>query len=71
MSDVVVYGIPGSPFMRAVQVGLEEKKATYRIAVVAPGESKRAMSCSRRTPRTFTPTWTAAGCFPSPTMSAR
>jgi glutathione S-transferase len=40
MSDIVVYGIPGSPFMRAVQMGLEEKKAAYRIAVVAPGESK-------------------------------
>jgi glutathione S-transferase len=40
MSGIVVYGIPGSPFMRAVQMGLEEKKAAYRIAVVAPGESK-------------------------------
>ena len=40
MSDIVVYGIPGSPFMRAVHMGLEEKKAAYRIAVVAPGESK-------------------------------
>src|ERR1700732_950789 len=40
MTDIVVYGIPGSPFMRAVQMGLEEKKAAYRIAVVAPGESK-------------------------------
>ena len=40
MTDIVVYGIPGSPFMRAVQMGLEEKKAAYRIAVVGPGESK-------------------------------
>ncbi len=27
MSDIVVYGVPGSPFVRAVQMGLEEKKA--------------------------------------------
>jgi glutathione S-transferase len=39
MTDIVVYGIPGSPFMRAVQMGLEEKKAAYRIAVVGVGES--------------------------------
>jgi glutathione S-transferase len=40
MSDIVVYGIPGSPFMRAVQMGLEEKRAAYRIQVVSPGEIK-------------------------------
>jgi glutathione S-transferase len=40
MSDIVVYGIPGSPFMRAVQMGLEEKQAAYRIQVVSPGETK-------------------------------
>ena len=40
MSDIVVYGVPGSPFMRAVQMGLEEKKAAYRVQAVAPSESK-------------------------------
>jgi glutathione S-transferase len=40
MTDIVVYGVPGSPFVRAVQMGLEEKHAAYRIAVVGPGESK-------------------------------
>ena len=40
MSDIVVYGIPGSPFMRAVQMGLEEKHAAYRIAAMGPGETK-------------------------------
>jgi glutathione S-transferase len=40
MSDIVVHGIPGSPFMRAVQVGLEEKRVPYRVQVMAPGESK-------------------------------
>jgi glutathione S-transferase len=40
MSDIVVYGVPGSPFMRAVQMGLEEKKAAYRVQVMGAGESK-------------------------------
>jgi glutathione S-transferase len=40
MSDIVVYGVPGSPFVRAVQMGLEEKKAAYRMQVVGVGESK-------------------------------
>jgi glutathione S-transferase len=40
MSDIVVYGVPGSPFVRAVQMGLEEKGATYRVQPVAPQELK-------------------------------
>ena len=40
MSDIVVYGVPGSPFMCAVQMALEEKKAAYRVQAVAPSESK-------------------------------
>jgi glutathione S-transferase len=40
MSDIVVYGVPGSPFMRAVQMGLEEKQAAYRIEAIGPGETK-------------------------------
>ncbi|MGP0093420.1 MAG: glutathione S-transferase family protein [Xanthobacteraceae bacterium] len=40
MTEIVVYGVPGSPFLRAVQVGLEEKRAAYRIQVMGPGESK-------------------------------
>jgi glutathione S-transferase len=40
MSDIVVYGIPGSPFLRAVEMGLREKNAAYRLEVVAPGEIK-------------------------------
>jgi glutathione S-transferase len=40
MSEIVVHGVPGSPFLRAVQVGLEEKGATYRLQALAPGESK-------------------------------
>ena len=40
MSDIVVYGIPGSPFVRAAQMGLEEKKVAYRIQAMSPGEAK-------------------------------
>jgi glutathione S-transferase len=37
MSDFVVYGVPGSPFMRSVLVALEEKRAPYRIEALPPG----------------------------------
>ena len=30
MSEIVVYGNHGSPFVRAVQLGLEEKGVPYR-----------------------------------------
>jgi glutathione S-transferase len=40
MSDIVVYGVPGSPFVRAVQMGLEEKGVAYRMHVLGPHESK-------------------------------
>lgn len=40
MSEFIVYGIPGSPYVRAVQMGLEEKGATYRLHPLDFGESK-------------------------------
>jgi glutathione S-transferase len=40
MSEFVVYGIPGSPFMRSVLVALEEKRAPYRIEALAPGATR-------------------------------
>jgi glutathione S-transferase len=40
MSDIVVYGVPGSPFLRAVEMGLREKSAAYRLEVIAPGDTK-------------------------------
>ena len=42
MADIVVYGVPGSPYLRAVQMGLEEKAVTYRIQAMAPGEMKNS-----------------------------
>jgi glutathione S-transferase len=40
MSEIVVYGVPGSPFVRAVQIGLEEKGAANRVQFVGPHEIK-------------------------------
>jgi glutathione S-transferase len=40
MSDFVVYGFPGSPFMRSVLVALEEKHAPYRVEALAPGAQR-------------------------------
>lgn len=40
MTDIVIYGVPGSPFLRAVQMGLEEKRALYHLQAMTPGESK-------------------------------
>jgi hypothetical protein len=40
MSDIVVHGVPGSPFMRAVQLGIEEKRVPYRVQAMGPSESE-------------------------------
>jgi glutathione S-transferase len=40
MSDFVVHGFPGSPFMRSVLVALEEKRAPYRVEALAPGATR-------------------------------
>lgn len=37
MSEIVIHGIPGSPFVRSVLIALTEKGARYRFAAVAPG----------------------------------
>ena len=40
MSGLVIYGIPGSPFVRAVQIAMEEKGAPWRLEALAPGDTK-------------------------------
>ncbi|HEY4031790.1 MAG TPA: glutathione S-transferase family protein [Caulobacteraceae bacterium] len=40
MSDFVIHGIIGSPFVRAVLLGLEEKRLGWRLQPVMPGSSK-------------------------------
>jgi glutathione S-transferase len=40
MSDITVYGIPGSPFLRAVEITLKEKGTDYRLQAMSPAEMK-------------------------------
>ena len=40
MSSIKLYGILGSPFMRAVQIGLKEKGLEFEIQALAPGQHK-------------------------------
>jgi len=47
MQDFVVHGIPGSPFVRAVLLTLEEKGAPYRFARMAMGEHKAPAHLAR------------------------
>jgi glutathione S-transferase len=47
MREIVVYGVPGSPFLRSVQVGLEEKGVPYRLHALAPQETKTEAHLAR------------------------
>lgn len=40
MTDFTVHGVPGSPYVRAVLITLEEKAAPYRFAALAPGQHR-------------------------------
>jgi glutathione S-transferase len=40
MSEFVIHGVPGSPYVQAVLMGLEEKGRSWRLAPLAPGASK-------------------------------
>jgi glutathione S-transferase len=37
MSDIVIHGVPGSPYVRSALLGLEEKGLPYRLAVMPMG----------------------------------
>ena len=41
MSGITVYGIPGSPFLRSVEIALREKGLDYDFQPLAPGEHKK------------------------------
>jgi glutathione S-transferase len=47
MSEFVVHGIPGSPYVRAVLAGLEEKGRSWRLEPLARGGSKSAEHLAR------------------------
>jgi len=40
MSEFVVYGVPGSPFLRSVEMGFHEKGQAYRLHAMGPGDSR-------------------------------
>jgi glutathione S-transferase len=40
MEQVVVHGVPGSPYVRIALLGLEEKRAAYRLAAMGPGQGR-------------------------------
>jgi glutathione S-transferase len=41
MSGITIYGIPGSPFLRSVEVALKEKGLDYQLHALKPGEHKQ------------------------------
>jgi glutathione S-transferase len=47
MSGMIVYGIPGSPYVRAALLALEEKGAAYELAAMAFGTTKQQPHVSR------------------------
>ena len=40
MSDIRVFGIPGSPFLRSVEIALTEKRIDYQLQSIRPGGHK-------------------------------
>jgi glutathione S-transferase len=46
-SGMIVYGIPGSPYVRAALLALEEKGAEYEFSAMAPGALKQEPHLSR------------------------
>ena len=48
MVEFVVYGVPGSPYLRSALLGLEEKGADYRLATLAMGEGKTPAHLARQ-----------------------
>ncbi|HEY1430641.1 MAG TPA: glutathione S-transferase N-terminal domain-containing protein, partial [Stellaceae bacterium] len=47
MSGIIVHGIPGSPYVRAALLSLEEKGADYEFAAMAPGTLKQQPHLAR------------------------
>lgn len=47
MTGITLYGIPGSPFLRSVEIALKEKDLPYHLQVLAPGEHKQPEHLAR------------------------
>ena len=48
MTDFIVHGVPGSPYVRAALVGLEEKGASWRLQVLSMGDAKGPAHLARQ-----------------------
>jgi glutathione S-transferase len=62
MSSMIVYGIPGSPYVRAALLTLEEKEADYKLAAMAPGTLKQQPHLSHHPFGRIRPSSMTAGC---------
>jgi len=47
MAEVIVFGVPGSPYVRSALLGLEEKGAPYRLHAIGLGEEKTPAHLAR------------------------
>jgi glutathione S-transferase len=46
-TSMIIHGVPGSPYVRAALLSLEEKGAKYQLAAMAPGTLKQQPHLSR------------------------
>ena len=58
MSEVIVYGVPGSPYVRAALLGFEEKGAPYHLHALGLGEEKTPAHLVRHPFAAFPPSIT-------------
>ena len=47
MNAITIHGIPGSPFLRTVEITLHEKGVEYELKALAPGEHKQPEHLAR------------------------
>ena len=47
MNAITIHGIPGSPFLRTVEITLHEKGLDYEMKALAPGEQKQPEHLAR------------------------
>ena len=47
MNGITIHGIPGSPFLRTVEITLHEKGVEYELEALAPGEHKQPEHLAR------------------------
>ena len=48
MSDIVIHGVPGSPYVRSALLGFEERSIPYRLAALPPGAHRGAEHLKRQ-----------------------